>query len=81
MRVFFVSLVKRIGEGVGDRDSYQWEVLASKSLTIPYKNNGNLLVSRKYSGTVNCPEFFEDFGARKRVEKWQFSDKFGRISG
>ena len=24
---------------------------------------------------------FEDFGVRKKVEKWKFSDKFGRISG
>ena len=31
--------------------------------------------------TGECPKLFEDFGARKEVEKWQFSSKFGRISG
>ena len=31
--------------------------------------------------TDECPKVFEDFGVRKKVEKWQFSDKFGRISG
>ena len=31
--------------------------------------------------TEECPKVFEDFGVRKKVEKWQFLDKFGRISG
>ena len=29
--------------------------------------------------TGECPKVFGDFGVRKRVEKWQFSDKLGRI--
>ena len=31
--------------------------------------------------TWECPKVFEDFAVRKRVEKWQFSDEFGQISG
>ena len=29
--------------------------------------------------TGECPKLFEDFGVRKKVEKWQFSDKFGSV--
>ena len=68
----------RFYSGVIDRDSYQWEVLASKSLTMPYKNNGNLLVSRKYSGNTVEPEKGSKSGNFRtnlvefRVEKGQF---------
>ena len=31
--------------------------------------------------TGECPKVFEDLGVRKKVEKWQFEDEFGRISG
>ena len=31
--------------------------------------------------TGECLKVSENFGVRKRVEKWQFSDEFGRISG
>ena len=30
--------------------------------------------------TGEYPKYFEDLGVRKKVEKWQFLDKFGRIS-
>ena len=29
--------------------------------------------------TGQCPKDYEEFGGRRRVEKWQFSSKFGRI--
>ena len=35
----------------------------------------------KFHLTGECPKLFEDFGVRNKVEKCQFSDKFGRISG
>ena len=30
--------------------------------------------------TGQCPKLFGNFGSRKKVEKWQFSDEFGRTS-
>ena len=31
--------------------------------------------------TGQCPKVFENFGNRKKVEKWQFLGEFSRISG
>ena len=46
-------------------------------------DKGELKLMKEVSSAILtevCPKVFEDFEVRKKVEKWQSSDKFGRIS-